>query len=225
MENSFELGKLLEQLMAVGFPAGLEWEINVHACFMPLQFSIRYEQYRSGDHLCYTIVIKQNETKGEYQLVYYDAALRKGLDIPEDVADVAALRALNQEMLLLNWNSLLTKGAEPTVGDLAELKQVAAINQKLSALESSENGSRYAQLMKARYWIQTPFESYVPATSALRQELEVSQRFHFFEGEDGITLEEAYRFLLHRWREKKLQNLQRSGKAVQIVKNKIPGKR
>jgi hypothetical protein len=38
----------------------------------------------------------------------------------------------------------------------------------------------------------------------------VSQRFYFFEGEEGITLDEAYRFLCHRWREKQW-NAQKKG--------------
>lgn len=50
----------------------------------------------------------------------------------------------------------------------------------------------------------TPLESYISNIGAQKNLYEISQRFYFFEGEDQITLDEAYRFLCHRWREKQL---------------------
>lgn len=38
----------------------------------------------------------------------------------------------------------------------------------------------------------------------LRNQYEISQRFYFFQEEEQIGLDEAYQFLLHRWREKQL---------------------
>ena len=35
--------------------------------------------------------------------------------------------------------------------------------------------------------------------------MEVSQRFYFFEGQIGISVDEAYRFLQNRWLEKQMQ--------------------
>ena len=43
-----------------------------------------------------------------------------------------------------------------------------------------------------------------PNISALRNQYEISQRFYFFQDEEQISLDEAYRFLSHRWREKQL---------------------
>lgn len=204
MDQDLLITNVLDRLVAVGFPSFLEWEVRVHSCFLPKQFTINYEQYRAKDRLSYAIVIKHDETKGVYLPMYYDAILRKGIEIPSNATDGELLKALNQEMQLLDWCSLIAKGEEPKVCDLAQLKRVSEINQQLAALECTDEGAYYVQLMKTRYWTQSPFELYVPSNPGIRQALEVSQRFHFFEGEDGITLEEAHRFLSHRWREKQL---------------------
>ncbi len=41
--------------------------------------------------------------------------------------------------------------------------------------------------------------------SPLKNKSEVSQRFYFFEGQTGISVDEAYRFLQNRWLEKQIQ--------------------
>ena len=41
--------------------------------------------------------------------------------------------------------------------------------------------------------------------SPLKIKSEVSQRFYFFEGQAGISVDEAYRFLQNRWLEKQMQ--------------------
>jgi hypothetical protein len=48
------------------------------------------------------------------------------------------------------------------------------------------------------YWIDTPLFSFVPNGNIARNQYEISQRFYFFDGEELITLDEAYRFLCHR---------------------------
>ena len=204
MDNDSLIRNVLDRLVAIGFPSFLEWEVRVHSCFLPKQFTINYEQYRANDQISYSIVIKHDEGKGVYSPIYYDAILKKGIEIPNGATDRELLNALNQEMQLWDWCSLIAKGEEPKVRDLAQLKRLSEINQQLTALECTDEGAYYVQLMKARYWTQSPFEMYVPSNTGIRQALEVTQRFHFFEGEDGITLEEAHRFLSHRWREKQL---------------------
>ena len=41
--------------------------------------------------------------------------------------------------------------------------------------------------------------------SPLKNKSEVCQRFYFFEGQTGISVDEAYRFLQNRWLEKQMQ--------------------
>jgi RNA polymerase-interacting CarD/CdnL/TRCF family regulator len=50
----------------------------------------------------------------------------------------------------------------------------------------------------------TPFMFLIPNAAALKNQYEISQRFYFFQDEEQISLDEAYRFLSHRWREKQL---------------------
>ena len=41
--------------------------------------------------------------------------------------------------------------------------------------------------------------------SPLKNKSEVAQRFYFFDGQIGISVDEAYRFLQNRWLEKQMQ--------------------
>jgi hypothetical protein len=141
----------------------------------------------------------------------------------QDEASEQAL-ALNQKMQLVNWEGLIDKSGLATVGDFKDLRMVSEIVHGLNTLSRSEDGSPYADMLRLRYWSRTPFESYARMNSQHRSSFDVSQRFHFFSDGQGITLEEAYRFLIHRWHERKLQGMQRGLKEVTGTKGKRAGK-
>jgi hypothetical protein len=50
--------------------------------------------------------------------------------------------------------------------------------------------------------------------SPLKNKSEVSQQFYIFEGQTGISVDEAYRFLQNRWLEKQMQVKQKLGNTV-----------
>lgn len=214
----------MEVLTGVGFPESLEWTLQVHLCFAPPKFVVGHEQFRGEDQLRYQIWIVRNEETGLYAPAYYEALLVRPLDIKplDEGADLVI--AINQQMQLLNWAALLGKGDSATVGDFADLQMVAQIVQALDVLSCSEEGALYADLLRLRYWGRTPFESYAKQGTTHRAAFEVSQRFHFFSDGQGITLDEAYRFLLHRLHEKRLQGLQRTIKEPVVAKSRKGGK-
>ena len=57
----------------------------------------------------------------------------------------------------------------------------------------------------SRYWIDIPFPELVSNISTIKIKSEVSQRFYFFDGQPGISVDEAYRYLQNRWMEKSIQ--------------------
>lgn len=202
------VNEVMDALVGVGFPKSLEWPLRVHLCFAPVKFCVLHEQYRGADHLRYQICIVRDEKTGGYRPGFYDACLVRPLEIGTQTGS-DQVQALNQQMQLVNWSALLEKGDAATVGDFADLQLVADIVDNLEALESFEDGLLYAELLKLRYWSRTPFEHYAKQGIANRSSFEVSQRFHFFSDGQGITLDEAYRFLLHRLHEKRVQGLRR----------------
>lgn len=56
--------------------------------------------------------------------------------------------------------------------------------------------------------------------SSAKNKLEISQRFYFFEGQTGISIDEAYRFLQNKWREKQLQTKRKDTDGINVVKDK-----
>ena len=56
--------------------------------------------------------------------------------------------------------------------------------------------------------------------SSAKNKLEISQRFHFFEGQTGILIDEAYRFLQNKWREKQLQTKRKDTDGINVVEGK-----
>ena len=58
--------------------------------------------------------------------------------------------------------------------------------------------------LKLKYWAGASYQELMGSISPIKSKSEVTQRFYFFQGLTGITVEEAYRFLQNRWLEKHL---------------------
>ena len=68
-----------------------------------------------------------------------------------------------------------------------------------------EEGREVAVGLKLKYWAGKPYQELFGRISPLKSKTEVSQRFYLCEGQAGISVEEAYRFLQNRWLEKQMQ--------------------
>lgn len=84
-------------------------------------------------------------------------------------------------------------------------QKVEFIIDGLAELEKSEDGKAISIGLKLKYWIGIPYQELFGNISPLKNKSEVSQRFYFFDGQAGISVEEAYRFLQNRWLEKQMQ--------------------
>ena len=83
--------------------------------------------------------------------------------------------------------------------------KIESVIDSLSALESVEDGKAIALDLKLKYWAGIPYHEYAGIISHLKSKSEISQRFYFFEGQTGISVDEAYRFLQNLWLEKQMQ--------------------
>ena len=83
-------------------------------------------------------------------------------------------------------------------------QKVEAVIEDLNDLENCEDGRKIAVGLKLKYWAGAPYQELMGSISPIKSKSEVTQRFYFFQGLTGITVEEAYRFLQNRWLEKQM---------------------
>jgi hypothetical protein len=96
-----------------------------------------------------------------------------------------------------------------------ELK-VESVIEGLSVLEKSEDGKVVSVGLKLKYWAGISYQELFGNISPLKNKSEVGQRFYFFEGQTGISVDEAYRFLQNRWLEKQLQAKRKQTDSTEI---------
>jgi hypothetical protein len=119
------------------------------------------------------------------------------------------VKELNRRMEEINWTNAFTfqaskKWQAEDKTSWSEEEKVESIVTDLQALESVEEGKELADRLKMKFWCDSPIQEMICNLSSLRSKFEISQRFYFFEGQNGISVEEAYRFLHNRWMEKQL---------------------
>jgi hypothetical protein len=85
-----------------------------------------------------------------------------------------------------------------------ELK-IESIIEDLIALEVSEEGKMIAAGFKLKHWAGVPYQELFINISPLKNKSEISQRFYFSEIREGISVDEAYRFLQNKCWEKQIQ--------------------
>ncbi len=83
--------------------------------------------------------------------------------------------------------------------------KIESIVEDLDALGVSEEGKTIAVSLKHKYWNGVPYQELFGTIGPLKNKSEVSLRFYFLEGQSGISVDEAYRFLKNRWLEKQMQ--------------------
>lgn len=211
MLNEKNIVALKSRLLSLGFPDGLERGLRAHICLQLEAFTLQYRRHREGDVVSVSLHFQREADTPDYQCRYYDACLRKRVDIPALLLQGVDTEDLVQRMQAVDWQVPLPVAyLEDTAGALAPSswhreEAIEGIMTDLRRLEGSTEGAALALQLKWKFWAGTPLEGFMAGVSAVRSSGEVSQRFYFFDGEEGITLEEACRFLAHRWREKKWQ--------------------
>lgn len=185
MLHEKNIAALKHQLHTLGFGDGKERDLRSNICFQPLSFDVPFLLHKDGDVINFRIRLELADD-GQYACNYYDAVLRKAIEIP------VAGEALELKMQLIDWTH---------IAEHAEKIEEVVI--ALQALADDADGKKMAHLLKFKYWSDTPAENLVPNMLAFRNQYEISQRFYISNGQ-GINAEEAYRFLCNRWVEKKL---------------------
>lgn len=195
------IAALTDMLIATGFDETIGRKLLQHACFKPADFLLMERLVKGKDVLTCSVFF---ERKGEeYSCTYYDASFFKAIEVPELTINGINLRELDRSMAAIDWLNISAAGKFDLKDEASWQRevQIEKIVTDLFRLSTTDDGRHHADSLKVRYWKDVPV---VPVNlPVLRSKFEVSQRFYFFDGQ-GISIDEAYRFLLNRWLEKKI---------------------
>jgi hypothetical protein len=216
MLNAKNISLLKQQLESTGFADGLEDKLYAGICFRPDRFDILYSVAKGHEHIGFTVHF-DIEDDGDYSCTYYDACLRREIVLPVGIIDGISITELDKKMASIEWDFTVQKNAG---GLLETASLIEDVISNLQLLSSTPDGKKVADLLKFKYWSGTQAEHLIPALGSFKSQYETSQRFYLSEG-NGITTEEAYRFLSNRWVEKKLLAQRKENGAV--LKEGLPG--
>lgn len=207
--NIQNIAALGEQLQSLGFEnAGSA--LLKRICFMPDNFILSQRMEKGKDYLNFHLFFEKYSQQNAYVLMYYDAILQKETALIDLTINGINTAALEERMTEIDWKSAfdfdIKKQWSLEVKTSWENEQkIESVIEDLRELEKLEDGREVAVGLKLKYWAGTPYHELFGSISPLKSKTEVSQRFYLFEGQAGISVEEAYRFLQNKWLEKQMQ--------------------
>lgn len=212
MHLDANIQQLKIQIQRLGFESGFETELRSQICFQPDQFSIRFKMVREPDRIDFTLHFKMKNGITGYVFGFYDAVLRKGIFLEDSIINEVNTTDLDKRMGLVNWN--LAKSIINATSEMED--RIDAIVIDLKRLETTEDGKNLSVHLKLKYWSGTPVEELINNIPGVKSSYEISQRFYFFDGQESISVDEAYRFLCNRWLEKEIQ-IKRKQKGEKVL--------
>jgi hypothetical protein len=208
--NIQNIASLAEQLQSLGFE-NISSSLLKKICFRPYSFSISQIVEKGKEQLRFDLFFEKDNKQNSYVLVYYDAILQKETAIINTIINGVNTSSLESKMAEIDWKiafELDTK-KQWSVEDKStwekELK-IESIIEDLISLEVSEEGKTIAMGLKLKYWNGVAYQELFGNLNPLKNRSEISQRFYFSEGQTGISVDEACRFLQNKWLEKQMQS-------------------
>lgn len=200
--NLDNIASLAATLSKTGF-GNLTYPLLQHICCKPARFFLTENIVNASDRLSCQLCFERHA--GDYVFVYYDASLIREQAVPAIKLNGVELQDLEQAMVGINWKETESS----TVFRLNDAstwereKQIEHVMNELARLSVSEEGKAHADMLRVRFFSATIVEQLTGSLAAIRSKLEISQRFYITAGE-GITVDEALRFLQNRWVERRM---------------------
>jgi len=178
--------------------------------FKPQNFILSQKMERAKDKLSFQLFFEKDSKENIYVLSYYDASLQKETPLIDAAINGINTTSLEKLMVEIDWKNAFdfVSKKQLNLEDKASWEKeqkVESVIEDLSMLEKSEDGKVVAVGLKLKYWSGISYQELFGNISPLKNKSEVSQRFYVFEGQTGISVDEAYRFLQNRWLEKQMQ--------------------
>ena len=169
-----------------------------------------------SDIVNFNLVFQCKSERNEYACIYYDATLRKEINVTGSVINGVNTKELERKMQEINWdvdyeNKIDKEFQSEEKDSWLREEKIDKVMMQLQSLSSVEEGEDIADCLRFKFWCDTPAQDMVRNINTLKGKYEISQRFYFFENGSCISAEEAYRFLNNRWMEKNLQLKKKQG--------------
>lgn len=205
--NEKNIENIKMQLVSLGLPADIEYELKSNICLQPNHFQVHYTRKIGEDTMKTIFHFEKNENI--YSCRYYEAWLRKEIPVPSLFLNEVDVSDLQTRMSKINWNIQFSNSGVNHIqtgkGISWEIEEaIETIVTDLKKLATTPEGLQIADCLKMKFWSDSKLVFLIPNINVLKNQYEISQRFYFFDDEGQITLDEAYRFLSLRWREKQL---------------------
>jgi hypothetical protein len=217
---------LLEALRRLGFGENIEGEFVRRASFCLPHFSIRTYLEKGNDSLRFELWFQRKIDIDGYECLNYDAVLRKHTPVPDLELGGIELKVLVQQMNLIPWKEIFeNKNSDAFNGapSWEIYENIEKILLDLKQLEGFPEGIEVAQRLKVFYWADiSALDSFWNAS--IKSRYEICQRF-YLQCNQGITAEEAYRFLLNRWLEKEQSSKKKIRELPEEIKGQPAGER
>jgi hypothetical protein len=207
--NIQNIAALSRQMEILGFGDHSSWLLKQIA-LRPKNFFLSHQVERGRDLLHFSIFFEMINEARDYSLLYYDAVFQKEFIFPDKMINGIRVLELEKKMNLINWieafdSRLVKKWSAEDTGSWENENKTESVVAALQKLEEDENGFSIAMQLKQKFWADLYNREYFSGQGNFKNKTDISQRFYFFDGEAGISVEDAYRFLLNRWKEKQMQ--------------------
>lgn len=214
--NIQNIGSLTDTLHSLGFAKNLGNKLLRYICFSKPEFTIKERMIMGSDVVNFNLIFRRKSEKNEYACIYYDATLRKEINITGSVINGLNTKDLEKQMQEINWgidceNQIDKKFHIEDKETWVREEKIDKVVIQLHALSAIEEGEHMADCLRFKFWCDTPAQEMIRNINAIKSRYEISQRFYFFDNGSCISAEEAYRFLNNRWMEKSLQLKKRQG--------------
>jgi hypothetical protein len=208
--NIENISALAEQLQALGFEdAG--YSLLKRICFKPEKFVLSQKLEKNGEQISFQLFFERKNEQDFYALVYYDAILQKEISFADRTINGIDIADLEKQMISVDWKKAF---------DFAEKKRwnandktsweneqkIETIITSLGEIETTEESKSIAANLKLKYWTGSAYFEIFDNISQAKSKAEISQRFYCSEGQPGISVDEAFRFLQNRKLEKQMQS-------------------
>ncbi len=206
--NIQNISALVKQLQLIGLE-DVSYSLLKRISFKPSSFYLSQKIERGKDLINLQLFFEKRKTEDVYDLMYYDAIFQPEVNFTESLLNGVNINSLEKQMAGIDWKKAFELderkvwNADDKTSWEKEQK-IESIVSELSALETTEEGKTIAAALKLKYWSGASYHELFENISLPKNKAEVSQRFYFFEGQTGISIDEAYRFLQNRRLEKQI---------------------
>jgi hypothetical protein len=224
IENISALGN---QLQTLGF-GDLGYPLLKRICFKLNSFSISHKIEKGKDQLNFEIYFEKKDSSGAYVLKYYDAMLlQEELQWLDEISGVN-IPSLEKLMSTIDWKKAFELNEQkPWDADnnsaIANETKIESVITELHLLETTDEGKSIASALKLKYWAGSAYTDLFGVITGKKNKSEINQRFFIFEGQPGISVDEAYRFLLNRRLEKQLKKKQNETPSTETSDDEVGG--